>query len=158
METTADSSKKIELSTPFGGVQILLRQDQVVAIHLSAQRPTSNLILDASIEPIVEDIKAYFDGHLQAWRFSFELNGTPFQKKVWQAIASVPFGQTISYQNLANLVGSGPRAVANACGANPLPLVIPCHRIVASRGLGGFMKGAEGGLLIKQWLLEHERK
>lgn len=87
------------------------------------------------------------------------LTGTPFQQRVWQAISAIPPGHTLSYSELAWQVGSGPRAVANACGANPVPLVIPCHRVVARHGLGGFMRGrAKEALAIKQWLLGHERR
>ncbi len=83
--------------------------------------------------------------------------GTPFQQTVWRAIALIPVGTTITYAQLATQVQSGPRAVANACGANPTPLLVPCHRVVASNGLGGFMQGHAQGLTIKQWLLQHEQ-
>jgi methylated-DNA-[protein]-cysteine S-methyltransferase len=82
--------------------------------------------------------------------------GTPFQRRVWQAISAIPKGQVLTYSEIAQQVGSGPRAVANACGANHLPLVIPCHRVVAKDGLGGFMNGAVGGQKVKKWLLKHE--
>ena len=83
-------------------------------------------------------------------------DGTAFQRRVWQAIAQIPSGSVMSHQDLAHKVASGARAVANACGANPLPILIPCHRVVAVRGLGGFMQGSPEGLAIKQWLLQHE--
>lgn len=82
--------------------------------------------------------------------------GTAFQQRVWQAIGEIPFGKTSTYSDIANKIGSGPRAVANACGANQLPILVPCHRVVAKNGLGGFMQGADGGLAIKKWLLKHE--
>lgn len=85
-------------------------------------------------------------------------SGTSFQKKVWDELRRIPCGQTITYAELARRVGSGARAVANACGANPIPLVIPCHRVVSTHGLGGFMKSREkSSLTIKRWLIEHER-
>lgn len=83
-------------------------------------------------------------------------SGTPFQQNVWQAICQIPLGQTQTYSEIAKKIGSGPRAVANACGANQLPILVPCHRVVAKNGLGGFMQGADGGLAIKKWLLKHE--
>jgi len=98
--------------------------------------------------------------YLQQASYEFSLPvvqvGTSFQQKVWQAIAAIPRGQTRTYSELALQIGSGSRAVANACGANRLPLVIPCHRVVAKNGLGGFMQGTHNGWLIKQWLLQHE--
>ena len=94
----------------------------------------------------------------KASRFDEKLDlatGTPFQKKVWNTIAKIPWGETISYAELAKRVGkpSAFRAVANACGANPIPIIIPCHRVIASDGtIGGF----SGGLKIKRKLLALE--
>jgi methylated-DNA-[protein]-cysteine S-methyltransferase len=83
--------------------------------------------------------------------------GTAFQQRVWQEISRVPAGQVITYGELAKRTRSGPRAVANACGANKVPLVIPCHRVVGSNGIGGFMRGKRTNALnIKSWLLAHE--
>lgn len=85
----------------------------------------------------------------------FEPKGTPFQRKVWQALCEIPWGQTISYAELAQKVGSSPRAVGGAVGANPIPILIPCHRVVGKNGaLIGF--SAPGGLATKRWLLQHE--
>lgn len=83
--------------------------------------------------------------------------GTPFQRRVWQALQAIPCGQTLSYGELAQRLGSGARAVAAACRSNPIPLVIPCHRVVAATGPGGYMgKTAGAALAIKQWLIDHE--
>jgi methylated-DNA-[protein]-cysteine S-methyltransferase len=84
------------------------------------------------------------------------LTGTQFQLRVWQSIYAIPVGETRTYGQLAALVGSGPRAVANACGANPYPIIIPCHRVVAKSGIGGFLQGKKNGVLVKRWLLKHE--
>lgn len=104
---------------------------------------------------------------LRAWlkdpHFTFGLPlapaGTHFQRRVWEQIAMIPTGQTRSYGEVAAAIHSGPRAVGNACGANPYPIVIPCHRVVAAnQGLGGFARQRGGFLLdIKRWLLTHER-
>ncbi len=85
--------------------------------------------------------------------------GTHFQRRVWQAIATIPAGETQSYGTIAAQLGSGARAVGNACGANPYPIIVPCHRIIAAnQGLGGFARKRGGFLLdIKRWLLQHER-
>jgi methylated-DNA-[protein]-cysteine S-methyltransferase len=84
--------------------------------------------------------------------------GTPFQRRVWEAVAAIPLGESRTYAEIARAVGSAPRAVGQACGANPLALVVPCHRVVGSRGsLGGFMNAAAGDpIAIKRWLLTHE--
>ena len=104
---------------------------------------------------------------LRAWlknpRFEFGLPlapaGTHFQRRVWDAVAAIPLGQTMSYGEIAAAIHSGPRAVGNACGANPYPIVVPCHRVVAAnQALGGFGKQGGGFLLeVKKWLLRHER-
>jgi methylated-DNA-[protein]-cysteine S-methyltransferase len=120
---------------------------------------------------------------LRAWlkdpTFEFGLPlapaGTHFQRRVWEQIASIPAGRTMSYGEVAGAIHSGPRAVGNACGANPYPIVVPCHRVIAANhGLGGFggrsarppalALGRPGGgtrgsflLDIKKWLLQHER-
>jgi len=83
--------------------------------------------------------------------------GSAFQRRVWQAIAAIPRGRTLTYGQVAKHLRSAPRAVGQACGANWFPLVIPCHRVVGSHGLGGFGHHGEGfHLEIKRWLLAHE--
>lgn len=86
-----------------------------------------------------------------------ELQGTAFQKKVWRALRTLGPGEVISYGALAKRLGSGARAVGNACRNNPVPLLVPCHRVVAQNGIGGF-SGAQTGpmMAIKTWLLAHE--
>lgn len=84
--------------------------------------------------------------------------GTVFQQRVWQALLVIPCGQSLRYGELARQLGSGARAIAAACKANPIPLLIPCHRVVAANGLGGYMGQTQGeGIAIKRWLLEHEQ-
>ncbi len=98
----------------------------------------------------------YFRGTRRVFRLPLHLSGTDFQKKVWRRLMYVPYGKTISYAELANRIGQPKayRAVANACGQNPLPILIPCHRVIASDGkLGGY----SSGLKRKRWLLWHEK-
>ncbi|ENO81716.1 methylated-DNA/protein-cysteine methyltransferase [Thauera sp. 27] len=83
--------------------------------------------------------------------------GTPFRRRVWAEISAIPRGQTRSYGELAARLGSAPRAVGQACGANPFPLVVPCHRVTSATGLGGFANARGGWLLdVKRWLLAFE--
>lgn len=101
-------------------------------------------------------------------RFEFGLplqpSGTAFQRKVWDEISLIPCGQTLSYGDIAKIIKSAPRAVGGACGANPFPIVVPCHRVVSKSaqfndGLGGFAHSRDGLLLdIKRWLLNHEMR
>lgn len=112
--------------------------------------------MPANVKQAYEQISQYLQQAGYIVNLQPSTFGTAFQQRVWQAIAAIPVGETRTYSQLAEQIGSGPRAVANACGANPLPIIIPCHRVVAKHGLGGFMQGQQNGLLIKQWLLRHE--
>lgn len=107
------------------------------------------------------ELREYFDG--QRRRFSVELapQGTAFQRAVWDALVQIPFGGTCSYARLAAAIGrpGAARAVGQANGRNPIPILIPCHRVVAADGgIGGYMGawGEGSGIPIKRWLLKHE--
>lgn len=131
--------------------------DQILAIEFLAPRaecPPKTLLAREAVRQLTAYLKA------PAFKFGLPLApaGTPFQRRVWEDIARIPSGETRSYGALAEAIRSSPRAVGNACGANPYPLVVPCHRVVASGGsLGGFARERGGMLLeIKRWLLSHE--
>lgn len=111
--------------------------------------------------PLAEAFRAEIAAYLQDPRHVPQLpllqRGTPFQQRVWQGIAAIPCGMTRSYGELAAGIGSVPRAVGQACGANPFPIIVPCHRVVARAGLGGFAHQTSDWLLTtKRWLLTHE--
>ena len=106
----------------------------------------------------IEEIKAYLENPEFHFTLPLRASGTNFQRRVWREIALIPCRQTRSYGEIAKALNSAPRAVGQACGANPQPLVVPCHRVIAANGeLGGFAR-ARGGFLIdiKRWLLNHE--
>ena len=107
---------------------------------------------------VVRQLRAYLQDPSFQFSLPLQPKGTHFQRRVWTGIAGIPAGETLTYGALAQAIGSGPRAVGNACGANPYPLVVPCHRVVASGGgLGGFARQRGGFLLdVKRWLLAHE--
>lgn len=101
-----------------------------------------------------EQLAAYFAGDLREFDLPIRLDGPPFRRRVWQALRAVPFGRTVTYGELARQLGSpgAARAVGGACGHNPVPLVVPCHRVLASIGIGGW-SAAPG---LKEALLAHE--
>ena len=110
--------------------------------------------------PVLDDaaaqLEAYFAGELTDFELPLDLHGTDFQRHCWLALASIPYGQTVSYGEQARRLGLGPdsaRAVGAANGQNPLPLVLPCHRVI---GANGSLTGFGGGLHVKRFLLEHE--
>jgi methylated-DNA-[protein]-cysteine S-methyltransferase len=109
-------------------------------------------------EPGIErELDRYFADPTHRCSLPLCPRGTPFQKRVWQLLQDIPSGTVLTYGELARRTSSSPRAVGGACGANPLPIVIPCHRVVAVHGLGGYAGRDERGLAIKRWLLRHER-
>lgn len=104
-----------------------------------------------------EAILRWLDDPRVAPDLPFAAHGTPFQRRVWQALTDIPPGATRTYGALARTLGSAPRAVGQACGANPFPLFVPCHRVTAATGIGGFANAKDGWLIeAKRWLLAHE--
>ena len=149
---------EVLIPAPFGAVGIRISDGLVAEIALIPPELAVQAKTVGTVSPAVTQIQAYLSNPKTELNFKCLSLGTPYQQRVWQAISQIPCGETRTYTELAKQIGSGPRAVANACGANPLPLLIPCHRVVAKNGLGGFMQGFEGGLEIKKWLLAHESK
>ena len=143
----------LSMPSPVGQLTIEEADDAIVAIRWAdADALAGNgspLLAEAE-----RQLRLYFAGALD--RFELPLNpaGSPFEERVWAAMRTIPFGQTRSYGELATIVGSAPRAVGRACGRNPIPIVIPCHRVLAQGGLGGY-SGA-GGVATKEALLALE--
>ncbi len=110
---------------------------------------------DAWFADVVDQLHAYFDGDLTEFRIPVRLDGTDFQRKVWSNLQHIPYGETISYGDLARRVGSpnASRAVGLANGRNPVCIIVPCHRVIGSNGQ---LTGYGGGLERKTWLLDHE--
>lgn len=111
---------------------------------------------DRKNRKVLFQLKNYLKGRLKRFDCPLDLRGTPFQKKVWSALAKIPYGKTRSYQEIAKSIGHPKafRAVGNANGSNPIPIILPCHRVIESNGgLGGFGHG----IRVKQLLLDFER-
>jgi methylated-DNA-[protein]-cysteine S-methyltransferase len=156
-----------ETETPLGAVTIAVDGDRLRAlcfsdywpeVRKSLERWHGRLELSRAVDPagVATRLRRYFDGDLAATlEIRVDPSGTDFQKRVWSALRKLPAGQTASYRELARSIGhpEAVRAVGAANGSNPIWLVIPCHRVIASDGtLGGY----GGGLDRKRWLLEHE--
>ncbi len=108
------------------------------------------------LDEAARQLEAYFDGDLAMFDLTLELHGTEFNRRCWLALASIPYGQTVSYGEQGRRLGLGndaARAVGAANGRNPLPIVLPCHRVI---GADGSLTGFGGGLHVKRFLLEHE--
>lgn len=119
----------------------------------------NNIFQNSLAQKIKNDIDAYIKNPQHHFTVKMDLTnrGTVFQKKIWGILQKIPVGKTLTYSEVAKLTASSPRAVGNACGANHLPLFIPCHRVVAKNSLGGFSHQRNGKMLeVKSWLLQHE--
>jgi len=145
----------LSMPSPVGHLTIDERDDRVVAIRWT---PSSFGAPSGNGSPLLAEaarqLAAYFDGKLSCFDLPLTPGGSPFEARVWAAMQAIPYGQTRSYGDLAMAVGSAPRAVGRACGTNPIPIVIPCHRVLAKGGLGGY--SGDGGLVTKQRLLDLE--
>lgn len=147
------------IAAPFGRIGIWVEQDKVSRIDLLP----AGTALKNSHQPAVQRVRQQLLDYLKngAHRFDLALEerGTPFQKSVWRQLRRIPPGKTLSYKDVAEKLKTSPRAVGAACRANPIPLVTPCHRVVAKNAIGGFMGKTSGApLRMKEWLLEHERR
>lgn len=147
------------LPTPFGALGVRVQADRLSELVFlppgTALQPNKSPFLDR----VAEELARYFSQAGHRFKLPCTLEGTPFRQRVWQALLAIPVGQTITYGELARRVDSAPRAVGQAVGDNPIPIIIPCHRVVAADGsLGGFNHSRVGfSQGIKRWLLEHER-
>ena len=112
---------------------------------------------DAALAPFVEQFAAYFAGRLRRFDLPLAATGTPFQQAVWQALCDIPYGETVSYLQIAEAIGNprAVRAVGAANGRNPLSIIVPCHRVI---GRSGELTGYGGGIPIKRWLLALEQE
>jgi len=145
------------LDSPVG--RLLLARDPagVRFIHFRPHKPAAGWERhDAAFGDVATQLTAYFEGRRRTFELPLAPEGTPFQMRVWNALLEIPYGETISYGELAARIGdrSASRAVGLANGSNPLPIVIPCHRVIGSNGK---LTGYGGGLPIKARLLALER-
>lgn len=147
------------METPWPSLKlgIVAQDDAIVAIDflpdtIAELDPSNTLAAEA-----VRQLRKYFREPRRTFNLPLAPQGTYFQQRVWQNLQRIPAGATSSYIALARRIRSGARAVGGACRANPIPIVIPCHRVVAVNGMGGFMGDRQGhALRIKQYLLDHE--
>jgi len=146
------------LATPFAVLGIRHGGDYLTGIEFLPRKTRPLSPQTRFAEKVSKQLEAYLGDPDVHFDLPLRLNGTAFQRRVWQAIMQIPRGRTLSYGELARKLFSGPRAVGQACGANPICIIVPCHRVLGSGNLGGFMRSDAGDpLAIKRWLLDHER-
>jgi methylated-DNA-[protein]-cysteine S-methyltransferase len=137
------------LDTPLGPVSVTEAEGLIMGLDWREGPPPQT---DLWRETVAQ-LRAYFAGKRVAFELPLDF-GAGFQAQVRRAMAAIPFGETRTYGALAHAIGAPAQAIGQACGANPLPILIPCHRILGAKGLGGF--SAKGGVETKVWLLRHE--
>ena len=141
----------LSLHSPLGPLTLSEEEGAIVALDWGwgrDQTPTPLLCR------AVDQLHAYFDGTRRGFDLELAPQGSPYRRRIWAGLCAIPYGQTRSYADLARDVGGSPRSVGGANGANPIPIIIPCHRVVGTAGLGGYSGGE--GLATKSWLLALE--
>lgn len=142
---------QLSLHSPVGDITISEADGRIVALDWGWGRDQSATPL---LEAAREQLNAYFDGRLDKFDLPVDPSGSRFQRDVWQQMCEIPSGATKTYGDIANALNNTARAVGQACGANPIPIIIPCHRVLAASGLGGY--SGSGGIETKVALLQLE--
>lgn len=157
LSTPLASSVTCIFSTPIGPLALHIIDEHLVAIDMMSTNTKLIPAKDALSKDIIQQFKAYFrDPHFK-FTIPIRLNTTPFQKRMAKVLQTIAPGQALTYKDLAKKLQSAPRAVGQACRRNPLPIIIPCHRIIATTHLGGYSGNKHGAFMeIKKWLLRHE--
>ena len=140
------------MHAPIGDLTISAEDNVVVSLDWGwAQEQNTNTLLQNA----KSQLNDYFDGLRKNFDLPLEPPGTKFQQRVWSMMEQIPYGKTITYGEIAKALGSSARAVGMACGANPIPVIIPCHRVVAANDMGGY--SGDGGVETKRALLHLEQ-
>jgi methylated-DNA-[protein]-cysteine S-methyltransferase len=151
----------IRMNSPIGRLEITARAGVIVGLDIESNGRLPRESHPEKKSPILSkastQLAEYFAGKRREFTLPVDLSGTPFQQSVWQTLAAIPYGQFRSYGDVGNSTGRGSagRAVGGAVGANPIPIIVPCHRVLASDGrITGYSGG--NGIPTKVWLLDHE--
>ena len=157
-----DSKFTTYMSSQIGDLVLEFEGEKLVSLFvadentLKTQFPVSE-ITNKKIGFILKQLKKYFSSAIPFSGLSLALNGTPFQKSVWKELSKIPLSETRTYGDIARKLNSSPRAVGNACRKNPIAIIVPCHRVVSAKGIGGYAGETEGKeIMVKRWLLNHE--
>lgn len=140
--------------SPFGSLELTAKGGAITALNWVDKEPTPPVNTHPLVMVLAE-LHSYFAHDIKNFTVACLPAGNAFERAVWTAISDIPYGATATYGDLAEIVGKPAQAVGGACGRNPIPIIIPCHRVV---GAGGRMVGysGKGGVETKQWLLRHE--
>lgn len=150
-------SYQAKLAAPFAVLAVRTVGERLVGIEYLPRDVATLKPQTAFAREVCRQLSAYLKKPAFEFDLPFDYDGTDFQKRVWKAVHAIPSGSVLSYKEVATKIGSAARPVGTACGANLIPILIPCHRVVASQGIGGFMNVRRGAAIeVKRWLLHHE--
>ncbi len=144
---------QLSLHSPIGDLTVSEEAGRIVALDWGWGRDQTETEL---LRAAREQLFAYFDGALRCFDLPLAPAGTEYRRRVWQALCAIPYGRTRSYRDIAAIAGGAARSVGQANGTNPIPILIPCHRVVSAGGLGGYSGGE--GIVTKRWLLALETR
>lgn len=142
---------QLSLHSPVGDLTLSEEDDAIVAVDWGWGRDQTSTPL---LKRAVKQLNAYFDGTLETFDLPLQPHGTAFHKSVWRIMLKIPYGKTLTYGEIAQRLDVSARSVGAACGRNPIPIIIPCHRVLSALGLGGY--SGEGGADTKTALLTLE--
>ena len=146
--------KTVVVNTSLGCIEITEQSGFISGVAWSKSQASEQHSESSLLQEATTQIKAYFKGELTHFTLPIKAEGTPFQQRIWDEMRKIPYGQVMTYGSVAQKIGSHARAVGSACGKNPIPVIVPCHRIVGQAGLGGFSAGK--GQETKRQLLKLE--
>lgn len=141
----------VPFSSPIGPLTITSNGSAITALEWRASQAGAST---PELNEALAQLRAYFDGRLQVFDLPLCVEASDFQKSVCEAMRAIPFGETLTYGDIAARLSAQAQAVGTACGANPIPVIIPCHRVLGASSLGGY--SGQGGVETKVWLLRHE--
>jgi methylated-DNA-[protein]-cysteine S-methyltransferase len=145
------------MKTPVGKIGVITANGRLCAIDFLTGSARERKAQDPTARKVVAWLSAYFDNAREPFSVPLEMEGTGFQKAVWKQLCKIKPGRVRTYGDIARILNSSPRAVGNACRANPLPIIVPCHRVVSAQGIGGYGGKVRGSRLEqKRWLLSLE--
>jgi len=153
----AANTYTLVLDSPLGKLGVQLQDAVITRLDYLGNRAVLKPAKTLSEKQISGQLGNYFSNPQSRFSLPFELQGTDFQLRVWNALTQIPSGKTLTYGELADRLGSGARAVGNACRHNPISIIVPCHRVISVSGIGGYSGKTDGREISrKKWLLSHE--
>ena len=153
---TIDSFDYI-LPSPIGSLGLNTSVNGIQRLFYIKTKQEKKIPTSGFAAKVHQQIMEYFELQRTEFDLPIDIQGTTFQNRVWKQVAKIPYGESLTYGDIAKAINSGPRAVGNACRHNPIPIIIPCHRVVKKGGIGGYCGSVVGKQIQqKDWLLRHE--